>query len=126
MFDIGFSEIILIAIIALLVVGPQELPALVRNIGSWVGKVRRFMGAVKTEFDREIHKADEIRRLMAKEVEIAELHKTLDEDRRADRPEDPNRTEITHGADTQISATSMSSGDTAAPAAKQDHGKPQA
>jgi len=64
MFDIGFSEIVLIAVIALLVVGPQEFPALVRNIGSWLGKARQFMGAVKTEFEREINKADEIKRLM--------------------------------------------------------------
>ena len=124
MFEIGFSEIVLIAIIALLVVGPQELPALVRGIGSWLGKARRFAGAVKTEFDREIHKAEEIKRLMAKEMEIAERHKTLDEDRRADRPTEPATGEISRGADVQA-ATSASAGDTAAPAAKHDHGSPQ-
>jgi sec-independent protein translocase protein TatB len=62
MFEIGFSEIVLIAIVALLVVGPQEFPALVRNIGSWLGKARRFMSSVKSEFDREINKAEEIKR----------------------------------------------------------------
>ena len=125
MFEVGFSEIVLIAIIALLVVGPQEFPALVRNIGSWLGKARHFMGAVKTEFDREINKADEIKRLMAKEMELAELHKTLDEDRRADRPMTPARKEAPHGAGAQVAAISVSAGDTTAPAAKQDHGKPQ-
>jgi sec-independent protein translocase protein TatB len=125
MFDIGFSEIVLIAIIALLVVGPQELPALVRSVGSWLGKARRFAGAVKTELDREIHKADEIKRLMAKEMEIAEHHKTLDEDRRADRPATPDRNEIPPGADARGTATPVSAGDKAAPAAKQDHGTSQ-
>lgn len=89
MFDVGFSEILLIAVVALLVVGPREFPTLVRNIGSWMGRARQFMHAVKTEFDKEIHKADEIKRLMAKEAEIAELHQTLDLDRRADRPAPP-------------------------------------
>jgi sec-independent protein translocase protein TatB len=88
-FDVGFSEVLLIAVVALLVVGPREFPTLVRNVGSWLGRARQFMNAVKTEFDKEIHKADEIKRLMAKEVEIAERHKTLDLDRRADRPPEP-------------------------------------
>jgi sec-independent protein translocase protein TatB len=125
MFDIGFSEIVLIAIIALLVVGPQELPALVRSVGSWLGKARHFMSAVKTEFDKEIHKADEIKRLIAKEMEIAEAHKTLDEERRADRPAAADRSEIPPGADARVAATPVSEGDIAAPAAKQDHGTPQ-
>ena len=127
MFEVGFSEIVLIAIIALLVVGPQEFPALVRTIGSWLGKARHFMNAVKTEFDKEIHKADEIKRLMAREVEIAEQHKTLDLDRRADRPKPPAQNEQPSIADAKASATpSLSPGETTAPAVKQDHGPPQA
>ena len=86
MFDVGFSEVLLIAVVALLVVGPREFPTLVRNVGSWLERARQIMNAVKTEFDKEIHKADEIKRHMAKEVEIAERHQTLDLDRRADRP----------------------------------------
>ena len=75
MFDIGFSEIILIAVVALLVVGPKEFPPLVRNVGKWVGAIRRTVNSVKTEFEQEVHKADEIKRLMEREVEIAEAHK---------------------------------------------------
>jgi sec-independent protein translocase protein TatB len=125
MFDIGFSEIVLIAVVALVVVGPREFPALIRNIGSWLGKTRQFMNAVKTEFDREINKADEIKRLLAKEVEIAELHKNLDVDRRADRPAAPaaDRPRI---PDPQTSAPPLITGDGQVPAAKQDNGPPQA
>jgi sec-independent protein translocase protein TatB len=83
MFDIGFSEILLIAIVALLVVGPRELPGLVRNLGRWVGGARRMMNTLKSDFEREIHKADEIQRLMSKEVEILETHKSLDQKRQA-------------------------------------------
>lgn len=122
MFDIGLSEIVLIAVVALLVVGPQEFPALVRNIGSWLGKTRQFMSAVKTEFDREIHKADEIKRLMAKEMEIAELHKTIDLDRRADRPASPSDSKP---ANEDVSSPSAKAGAIAAAPAKQDHGTPQ-
>ena len=75
MFDIGFSEIVLIAVVALLVVGPKEFPTLVRKVGEWVGAVRRAINTVKSEIDKEIHKADEIKRLMERELEIAEAHK---------------------------------------------------
>src|SRR3569623_415503 len=75
MIDIGFSEIILIAEVAQLVVGPLEFPSQERNGGKWVGAIRRTVNSVKTEFEQEVHKADEIKRLMEREVEIAEAHK---------------------------------------------------
>lgn len=74
MFDIGFSEIVLIAVVALLVVGPKEFPTLVRKAGEWVGAVRRAVHSVKSEFEKEVQKADEIKRLMEREIEIAEAH----------------------------------------------------
>jgi sec-independent protein translocase protein TatB len=125
MFDIGFSEIVLIAVIALLVVGPQEFPALVRNIGSWLGKARQFMGAVKTEFEREINKADEIKRLMTKEMEIAELHKDLDPHRRAAPPSVAEQDAEAGGAAADNKISPAAGGDSPAPAAKQDHGSSQ-
>jgi len=125
MFEVGFSEIVLIAIVALLVVGPQEFPALVRNIGSWLGKARQVMSAVKTEFDREINKADEIKRLMAREAEIAELHENLDLHRRAAPPAAPVANDKPSGG-AETAASSVSAGDATVPAAKQDHGTPRA
>lgn len=122
MFEVGFSEIILIAIVALLVVGPQEFPALVRNIGSWLGKARQFMNAVKTEFDREINKADEIKRLMAKEAEIAELHRNLDPQRRVTSLEN---NKPGSSSDTETTTPPVSTGDAPVSAAKQDHGTPR-
>ena len=112
MFDVGFSEIVLIAVIALLVVGPKEFPALVRNIGSWLGKARHFMSAVKTEFDRE----------------IAELHENLDVDRRADRPtvHPSSSPDQLSASQTQAATPPGVTGEATASAGKQDHGKPQA
>lgn len=121
MFDVGFSEIVLIAVIALLVVGPKEFPALVRNIGSWLGRIRQFMGAVKTEFEREINKADEIKSLMTKEMEVAELHKNLDPHRRAAPPPDANA----GPGGNEASSAPLGGADKPAPAVKQDHGPPQ-
>jgi len=78
MFDIGFWEIAVIAIIALLVVGPNELPSLLRTVGAMIGKARRFIREARSDLDEEIRKVDELKRLMAKEAEIAELHKDID------------------------------------------------
>lgn len=78
MFDIGFLEIVLIAVVALLVVGPNEFPALVRNIGRGLGKMRSFLSSVKSDLDYEIDKANEIRQLMEKEAEIARLHEIIE------------------------------------------------
>ena len=79
MFDIGFWELVVIGVVTLLVVGPDEFPTVVRKIGGWIGDVRRFVAAVKSDFDREINKAEEIKQRIAKEAEIAELHKVIDE-----------------------------------------------
>lgn len=78
MFDIGFLEIVLIAVVALLVVGPNEFPGLVRNIGRGLGKMRAFLGSVKSDLDYEIDKANEIKQLMEKEAEIARLHEIIE------------------------------------------------
>jgi sec-independent protein translocase protein TatB len=78
MFDIGFSEILVIAVVALLVVGPDEFPALVRTVGRWVGRVRRYVSELRAELDREVSHAEELKRMLAKEAEIADLHKVGD------------------------------------------------
>ncbi len=81
MFDIGFWEIIVIAVVALLVVGPKEFPTLVRNIAAWAGKVRRFMSDTKSDLDKEFRKMDELKQLMEKELKIAEEHNQGDAER---------------------------------------------
>lgn len=65
MFDIGFSELVLIALLALLVLGPKRLPEVARTAGRWLGQLRRFMTDVKQDFDRELRTAelDELRKL---------------------------------------------------------------
>jgi len=79
MFDIGFWEIMLIGVVALLVVGPEELPALLRTAGTYAGKARRFFSDVRAELDMEVNRAEEIKRRVAEEARIAELHEVIDD-----------------------------------------------
>lgn len=68
MFDIGFLELILIAIIALLVLGPERLPVAARNAGRWIGKARRMVNQFTREIDRQIE-AEDLRKELEKQGE---------------------------------------------------------
>lgn len=65
MFDIGFSELVAIGLIGLIVLGPKRLPEVARTAGRWMGQLRRFVADVKQDIDREIHTEDlaELRKL---------------------------------------------------------------
>jgi sec-independent protein translocase protein TatB len=78
MFDIGFWELTLVAVVALLVVGPERLPRLARTAGLWIGKGRRVLASVKGEIDRE-QKAEELKRIMARQVQTPEVYEFLEE-----------------------------------------------
>lgn len=54
MFDIGFWELVLIAVVALLVVGPERLPELVRESGRWLRALRRFVTDARYQIEREL------------------------------------------------------------------------
>lgn len=54
MFDVGFSELLLIAVIALIVLGPEKLPKVARTVGSLVGRMQRYVASVKSEVEREM------------------------------------------------------------------------
>ena len=61
MFEVGFLELALLGVIALLVVGPSRLPGLVRTVGVWVGRAQRLVAQVRTDIEREV-RADELRK----------------------------------------------------------------
>ena len=79
MFDIGFWELTMIAVIALLVIGPDKLPGVARTAGKWVGRARRFVGDVKTDIDREL-KQDEIRKALAEDAGLDEIKQIMNAD----------------------------------------------
>lgn len=79
MFDIGFWEITVIAVVALLVVGPEELPTLARTAGRWMRKARSFMSEMKDELEHEVDRGKELKERIAEETKISEAHRALNE-----------------------------------------------
>ena len=77
MFDIGFTELLLIAVVALVVLGPERLPKAARFAGLWVRRARAQWYSVKSELERELA-ADELKRSLhdARQA-AADLHKTM-------------------------------------------------
>lgn len=72
MFDIGFPELMLVSVVALLVIGPNRLPETVRTIMLWLGRLRRSFANIKMEIEQEIG-ADEIRQQLHNESIMKEL-----------------------------------------------------
>lgn len=62
MFDVSFSEILLIAVIALIVIGPERLPKVARMLGLLTGRMQRYVATVKADVEREMQ-LDELRKL---------------------------------------------------------------
>lgn len=65
MFDLGFSELLIIGVVALIVIGPERLPKVARTVGTWMGRLNRYVADVKGDIDREMR--------------LEELHKLQDE-----------------------------------------------
>ncbi len=72
MFDIGFPELLIVSVVALLVLGPERLPEALRTLGLWFGRMRRSFSAVKVEIEREIG-MDEVRRQLHNEAILEEM-----------------------------------------------------
>ncbi len=72
MFDIGFTELLLVAVVTLLVIGPEKLPETLRTLGLWLGRLRRSFGAVKSEIEKEIG-MDDVRRQLHNEAIMDEM-----------------------------------------------------
>lgn len=54
MFDVGFTELVMIGLVALLVVGPERLPELVRTTGRWIGRAQRIAREMRNELERDV------------------------------------------------------------------------
>src|SRR5688572_10901155 len=64
MFDIGFSELLVIAVVALIVIGPQRLPKVARTLGHLFGRMQRYVNDVKADISREME-LDELKKLQS-------------------------------------------------------------
>ena len=74
MFDIGFWELLVIAVVSLLVAGPERLPGLVRDVGRWARKLRRYAMQAKYEFEQQL-RIDEIKEFSE---EVERMDKLMD------------------------------------------------
>ena len=70
MFDIGFAELLLIGVMGLLVVGPEQLPGAVRTVLAWTNRFRRSFDQIRTEVRRELHNDEIMQKLKAESLEL--------------------------------------------------------
>ncbi|RTL05758.1 MAG: twin-arginine translocase subunit TatB [Lysobacterales bacterium] len=75
MFEIGFWELVLIGVVALVVIGPERLPGVARTAGRWVGRARQIVSTVRSEVERELQ-IEEMKRTIA-EHDTAEQFRQL-------------------------------------------------
>jgi len=68
MFDIGWSELVVIGVVALIAIGPKELPGVLRTVGQWMGKARRMASEFQGQFNEAM-----------REAEMADIKKTFDD-----------------------------------------------
>lgn len=62
MFDVAFSELLIIAVVALIVIGPEKLPKVARTLGLLTGRMKRYVAAVKSDIERDLQ-VEELRKL---------------------------------------------------------------
>jgi len=79
MFDIGFLELAIIAVVGLIVIGPERLPEVARTVGKWVGRFRRFVSNVKTDISRELRQ-EELRKALERDAGLDELKQIMNTD----------------------------------------------
>lgn len=79
MFDVGFWEIFLILVLALVVIGPERLPGAARKLGLWVGKTRRYVEGVKSDVEQEFDISEFKSLIRNQEVQLKELQDQLNQ-----------------------------------------------
>jgi sec-independent protein translocase protein TatB len=91
MFDVGFWELAVIMVVALLVIGPERLPRVARTVGLWLGRARSAFNSVKSDIDREL-RAEELKSMLTKQAEVPELERFREElGRDVSSTPEPNR-----------------------------------
>ena len=96
MFDVGFWEILLILVLALVVIGPERLPGAARALGLWVGKSRRFIEGVKNDVEQEFDVSEFKRVIHNQEIQLKELQQQVNQPPSLESILDEGTTEKTH------------------------------
>lgn len=103
MFDIAFSELLLIGVVALVVIGPERLPKVARTAGAWLGRLNRYVTEVKGDIDREM-RLEELRKLQDEMKASAQKYEIM-----ADKAGEEVKREVTE-VDKVIQAMSLTDG----------------
>jgi len=90
MFDIGFSELLLIAIVALIVIGPERLPKVARTLGHLFGRMQRYVNDVKADISREME-LDELKKMRSSMEDAARSFQSSVTDSVSDAEREMNR-----------------------------------
>lgn len=128
MFDIGWTELIVVAVVMILVVGPKDLPKMLRTFGQTIGKVRRMAGEFQSTFNEALREAEQQADIadMKKQVEkagnfdpLGDIKKSIETDRKAAKPAEsaPATAKAADGAATAAAEASAPPAATPAPAA---------
>lgn len=104
MFDIAFTELMLVSVVALLVIGPKRLPETIRTIMLWLGRIRSAFTSIKTELEQEIG-ADEIRRQLHNETILKEIKDSKNQISNALKDADQSVQEFKHSVNDAIKQT---------------------
>ncbi|MDP1537237.1 MAG: Sec-independent protein translocase protein TatB [Burkholderiales bacterium] len=113
MFDIGFSELMLIAVVALIVIGPEKLPKVARTVGHLFGRMQRYVNDVKADISREMA-LDDLRKLQSSMQDtVRSVEQSVNEEVRSAEAEM-----------NQIAADVPAAAPEAVPATAPDAGKP--
>jgi sec-independent protein translocase protein TatB len=79
MFDIGFTELLIIGVVALVVIGPERLPKVARMAGQWLGKLNRYVSQVKQDIDRDM-RLEELRKMQQEMKDSAQKYEIMAND----------------------------------------------
>ena len=129
MFDIGFSELMLIGLVALVVIGPERLPKVARTVGHLLGRVQRYVSDVKSDIQREMD-LDELKKLQTQVKDSARELESSFRDQMTDAESSIRRTTEQAGAglsalETQLKGSPSAGADSAAAEATAEGAKPQ-
>ena len=79
MFDIGFWELTIIGVVALVVIGPERLPGVARTVGIYVGKAKRFVSSVQEDLKQEVERSEALGKLKEEQHYLKDMHEIIEQ-----------------------------------------------
>ena len=126
MFDIGFWELMIIGVVALVVVGPERFPGMLKQVAYWVRKFRRIVASVKTEIVDEVDKAEQLQNLLDEQKEILKRHVDVNLGQPAVKPRPPEEEKMSLDELSAVTTpTKDTSSDVSVPPQNQDASTPK-